>query len=249
MVMEQRASAIRKHWFGLDSASSIAPDVLLMERNRLSQYQSALDWTTKSFRGVFEGITGAVSGREISILYSIGPAHIADCVEFLTAAFDIRQLVATGSVGGLSSKVGDVLLIDGCTTMDGYSLAHFESRTEEEWGRVVDIESLRGGEPAGRMFTVPSVSWETEERMKRLRDLGYIGVDLETGPFLAACKRRGVPGSCVHWVTDTPLDHDLYFLHEGDPEAAARQREEQHLRWLNLPKLILPRVIEMLRVD
>lgn len=247
--MEKRTAAIRQHWFGADSAASIASNVLLMERNRLSQYQSALDSTTGNFRGVFEGITGTIDGFELSIVYSVGPSHIADCVEFLCAAFDIRRLFATGSVGGLSAEVGDVVVVDRCTTMDGYSLAHYDtaSRLDDELGRVVDLVSVGASAANGRMFTVPSVSWETDGRMRRLRDLGYVGVDLETGPFLAACGRLGVPGAGIHWVTDTPLTRSFYFAHEGDADEVHRQRKEQHLRWLNLPKLILPRVLELLR--
>lgn len=248
--MNKRLSAIRAHWFGIDSSTSIAPNVLLMERDRVSQYQTALDQTTESFGGVFKGITGTIEGHDLTVIYSIGPAHVADCVEFLTQAFDVRRLFATGSIGGLTHEVGDIVNIDSCTTMDGYSLAHFGSttRVEGNLGRVVDINPVGSTTSSQRMFTVPSVSWENNERLATLHELGYAGVDLETGPFLAACRRRNVPGSCVHWVTDTPLARSFYFDYENDPETAREHREQQHVRWLNLPKLILPHVLKSLRM-
>ncbi len=257
--MDTRTAAVRKHWFGLDSAEPMAPVVLLMERDRVSQYQAAFDWTSASFDGVFRGVTGTIDGQRLSVVHSLGPAHVADCVEFLTATCEVRRLFATGSVGGLSAEVGDIVEISAATTMDGYTLAHEAGTAREEpgIGRVVDVDggattgsgggTHPGGATGDRMFTVPSVSWETDERMLRLRELGYLGVDLETGPFLAACRRSGVPGSCVHWVTDTPLERSFYFAHEGDPEAVRKQRADQHLRWLNQPRLILPRVLAALR--
>ena len=56
--MKIRKSYIRRYWFGTDEVDAIADTVLLMERDRLEQYKTALNITLGHFHGVFNGLTG-----------------------------------------------------------------------------------------------------------------------------------------------------------------------------------------------
>lgn len=261
-----RPQSARQHWFGVSSSDAIAPNVLLMERDRLDQYGAALDYTSARFSGVFQGITGMLNGRWLSVIYTHGPAHIADCVEFLSIGFRVRQLISTGSIGGLRIDIGDLLVADSCVTKDGYSLAYFRENMDHDdlLGDVVTLEAgnrpllipadIRGRLLAefgcqiqqGRVFTVPAVSWEAPATLNAIYEQGFTAVDLETGPFLAACRRTGTSGVCVHWVTDRPRDRDFYQKYEADPNQPDADERKKHRQWLNLPRLILPVVDQVL---
>jgi purine-nucleoside phosphorylase len=165
----------------------------------------------------------------------------------------------------LDVEIGDLIVASSCMTMDAYSLAHLrdEAYNDSELGMIVEVN--RAEQPriplalrsqlaqdfacaihVGRVFSVPAVSWETEEALRSLQKRGFIGVDLETGPFLAACRRTGMEGLCIHWVTDEPLRRDFYYHYEGDPDIAAADQRRKYAQWLNLPKLILPIVTQTL---
>lgn len=265
-MVEIREEYVRRYWFGVDDAGAVADTVLLMERDRLEQYKAALDFTLNRFHGVFAGLTGLVKGRRISVVYSIGPAHIADCVSFLAYGFGVRRFFSTGSIGGLTTEMGDIVVSNACATQDGFSCASYpdEVRYEPFLGYTVEIdmspqsvavsdavrcqtkEAFDCGIRYGRIFTVPAVSLEDCRWLSEIKDRGYVAVDLETGPFLAACRRSDAQGVCVHWVTDLPLERSFYYQYEGDPEIIKRDNEKKHRQWLNMPRLILPIVVDLM---
>jgi len=250
---------VRRYWFGVDDAGGVADIVLLMERDRLEQYQGALDFTLNRFQGVFSGLTGIYNGKKISIVYSISPAHIADCVNFLTYAFDVQHIISTGSVGGLAAEMGDIVISNTCTTQDTFSCSVYpdEVRYEPSLGYLVGIkmpqslvisetisskvrEAFNCNILLGPIFTVPAVSLENSEQLNQIKSSGHIALDLETGPFLAACSRSGTQGFCVHWVTDLPLERSFYYQYAGDPKLIEQDKAKKHSQWLNMPHLILP---------
>jgi uridine phosphorylase len=257
---------VRRYWFGTDDDSAVADTVLLMERDRLEQYKAALDVTLNDFRGVFAGITGLLGGRPLSVVSSIGPAHIADCVNFLAHGFGVQRFFATGSIGGLDADMGDIVVSNTCATQDGYALAAFptEARFDKKLRRLVNLDMGRtltvsdrvrartreafGCEiQVGRLFTVPAVSSEDDKFLDDIRSRGFTGLDLETGPFLAACRRAKAEGTCIHWVTDLPLSRSFYYQYEGDPMSIQQDRVKKHKQWLNMPRLILPILSDLLR--
>ena len=139
-----------------------------------------------------------------------------------------------------------------------------ESRIDKKLGRLVEIDM---GHPfavsdqvrastweafgckvhLGRLFTVPAVSLEDDEFLREIHARGFIGLDQETGPFLAACQRAEVEGACVHWVTDLPLTRSFYYQYRGDPVVMQLDSAKKHKQWLNMPRLILPIVDDLLR--
>lgn len=265
--MDVPQAHVRRYWFGVEDEDAVADTVLLMERDRLEQYKAALDVTEGQFKGVFAGITGRYHGRRLSVIYSIGPAHIADCVNFLAYGFRIRRFIATGSIGGLKAEMGDVVVSNTCSTQDGYSLATLlaKVRSDATLGRLVDIEmtgspivpqrmvdsvfeTFQCGIRYGKLFTVPAVSLENRERLVAILDQGYVAIDLESGPFLAACAQNNVDGLCVHWVTDLPLSRSFYYQYDGDSAILDKDRVKKHRQWLNMPRLILP-ILESLTQD
>jgi len=249
----------------MEETGGMAETVLLMERDRTEQYQAALDVTERRFEGVFRGITGRYGGKKLSIVYSIGPAHVADCVSFLVQGYNVKRLIATGSIGGLSTDMGDVIVTNECATQDGYSLTVFgdEVTTHSKLGRMVKLggarpigvsetaqETLRRAFACnvhtGPVFTVPAVSVEDQDCLVEIKRLGYVALDLETGPFLSACRRQSVSGACVHWVTDLPLQRDFYYKYHGDPDVIEADWNKKHRQWLNMPRMILPLVDELM---
>lgn len=258
-------SDIRRYWFGVEDSDVVANTVLLMERDRLEQFKAALDFTLHRFQGVFNGITGILNNKRISIVYSIGPAHVADCVSFLVQGFGVEQFISTGSIGGLATEIGDVVISNSCATQDGYACAVFpaELQRNADIGSYVEIkmpqslvvsEGLRAKVKQafhcdikhGTLFTLPAVSLESDDRLNAIRAAGYIALDLETGPFLAACRYNNVAGFCVHWVTDLPLERGFCYQYSGIPAIIAQDKEKKHRQWLNMPRLILPIMKEIL---
>lgn len=252
-------SHVRRYWFGEDDETTVANTVLLMERDRLDQYKAALDITEHHFKGVFSGLTGCFQGHRLSVVYSIGPAHVADCVSFLAHGYNVKRFIATGSVGGLDTEMGDVVVTHRCTTQDGYSLAVMPDavRRDDRLGRVVDIDMPETADVPksvqaaiastfqceirkGRMCTVPAVCLEDKDKLEAIKDSGYVAVDLETGPFLAACANNNASAFCIHWVTDLPLTRSFYYAYHGDPQQIESDKEKKRRQWLNMPRLILP---------
>jgi nucleoside phosphorylase len=249
----------RKYWFGINNVEDIASIVLVMERNRIEQFKAALDMTRLQFKGVFEGITGSYKGRDFTLIHSISPAHIADCVTFLSEGFEVTQFISAGSVGGLRTSMGDIVVSNSCSTQDGYSLSLYSQycRTIPGLGQVVDISMSQKIEISneihnsihdtfncsilhGKVFTIPAVSLESKDTLDQIQKLGFVALDLETGPFLSACKKNGVNGICIHWVTDLPLERDFYYKYYGDPTIVGNDQKKKHRQWLNYPKIILP---------
>ena len=264
-MMSIPKSHVRKYWFGVDNAEAIASIVLLMERDRLEQYQGALDFTLNRFEGVFRGLTGVYNGMKISVVYSISPAHIADCVNFLAYAFNIKHIISTGSVGGLSAEIGDIVISNACTTQDAFSLAVYpnEARHDQSLGFILEIkmpqslilsemisskvkETFNCNILQGPIFTVPAVSLENNQQLKDIKNRGYIALDLETGPFLAACRYNSIQGFCVCWVTDLPFERNFYYQYEGDPKLIEQDKVKKHNQWLNMPRLVLPIMVDLL---
>lgn len=257
----------RKYWFGVEHESEVADIVLLMERDRLDQYQSALDITFNHFKGVFKGLTGQLGPHRISVIYSIGPAHIADCVNFLASGFHVNRIFSTGSIGGLSSEMGDIVISNSCASQDGFSRITFPGniKYDNQLGEMVELfmPSFKCPDIStdmqnslkqlfnccihkGILFTLPAVSIEDHELMQCIKDRGYIAVDLETGPFLAACHKNKIEGLCIHWITDLPLEKNFYYQYYGDPKIIESDWNKKHKQWLNMPKLVLPIIQEIL---
>ena len=124
-------SYVRRYWFGTEDQNAIADTVLLMERDRLEQCKAALDVTLNDFRGVFAGITGLLDGRRMSVVYSIGPAHIANCVNFLAHGFGARRFFATGSIGGLGVEMGDIVVSNSLCNAGRIHLGDLPQRVED----------------------------------------------------------------------------------------------------------------------
>lgn len=271
----QEIDNLRRHWFGTRSVDVIAKTVLLMERDRVEQYMGALDSVEHKFgRGyggkntgdaVFHGVTGTYRGLRLSVIYSIGPAHVSDCVTLLADYFDVKQIVATGSVGGIGdTHMGDIIVVNRVTTQDGFSLAvnakaaardpvlgyQVEVAMEQELrlSTHVAAAAAMGGNilVGGKIYTVPAICLETAERLGRIRAGGYAAIDLETGPFLSACKARGILGAGVHWVTDLP--ETFAFHHASDERAYQEAIDRKHAQWLNMPRIILPIVVDLLSI-
>lgn len=249
---------IHKYWFGVENPEEIADIVLLMERDRIDQYKASLDITLNDFHGVFKGITGILHDKRISVIYSIGPAHIADCVNFLAYAFTVKKLISTGSIGGLSTEMGDIVISNNCATQDAFTSTIFvdEIQKDKYFGSFVEIKMPNRPKLStdsieknchlfnckvhyGDIFTVPAVSLENENKLKAIKKKGYIAVDLETGPFLAACRYNNIEGICIHWVTDLPLERNFYYQYYGDADQIKKDKAKKDKQWLNLPKIIL----------
>jgi purine-nucleoside phosphorylase len=249
---------IRRHWFGIDSSEHMADTVLLLKRNRLDDYKAQLDTVTHEFEGVFPGISGTFRGKLVSIVFCDGPAHLADCVNFLCDGFDIQRVVSAGTVGGLKMEIGDMIVSNSCITQDGYSLTTLSERIryDDVVGPTVKVEiPSRFSLPAsliqrlqqvygmkvrtGKLFTVAAIALESEEWLQRMISLGSCAVDLGSGSFLTAALLQGVEACCLHWVTDTPLQRNFYYRFAGDEAIARADEQTKHTRWGQMPAIVL----------
>lgn len=269
----QQVKTLRRHWFGTPSSEAIAKTVLLMERDRVEQYIGALDKVEHHFGrgygglnvgdGVFHGVTGRYRDLRLSVIYSIGPAHVGDCVTYLANYFGVTDFVATGSVGGIgATRIGDIVVANRVTAQDGLSLAlnvedvvldpvlgyQVEINMDRELivPQSVNLAADWGGNlfVGKSMYTLPAVCLETPERLARIREGGYAAIDLETGPFLSACRASGANGVVIHWVTDLP--ETFSFQHSGDEPEFVKAKALKYEQWLNMPRIIMPILHELI---
>lgn len=250
---------ICRHAFGVipDKIGEIA---ILMERDRTEQYKGALDRVLYELKGgVYNGITGVLSGTEVSIIYSKGPADIADCVAFLgMAKTKCKTIFSTGSIGGLGDAISivDFVLADDAVGNDGYSqfvskrkgidISGLFSNIVFATGSILQIiENIVANVVSpygvqvhrGRIFTTPGVSLEDENFLREIVEQGCIAIDMETAQFYTACREFGFDSATVHWVTDLPLTRS-FFHRFRDTESAQDDWDIKHLIWLNMANII-----------
>jgi uridine phosphorylase len=264
---------IRGIFIGAMTGDVIADTVLVMERDRVQQCIGALDSVEHHFgqgygglssgNGVFHGITGSYRDLRLSVIYSIGPAHVGDCVTFLVNYFDVTRLFATGSVGGIgSTAIGDIIVTNRVTTQDGLSFVLNSKdvvkdpvlgyQVEVNMGRTLTVSSTVCQPPViggtvhvnKSVYTIPAVCLETPERLAQIRKAGYAAIDLETGPFLSACKAGGIDGAVIHWVTDLPETFSFYY--SGDDQDIVEAKARKYRQWLNMPRIVLPILYELI---
>lgn len=259
---------IRKYWFGVETGEELAPNILLMEQDRLEQYKGAMDSVSYQFQGVFKGVTGKWKERRVSVVYSLGPGHIADCVTFLSIAAPISRIFCCGTIGGIHAETGDIIVTNSCCAQDGFSLVklHRNIQYDSILGPYVQLQPSEtlALDPeiiapiekefacrvsGGSIFTAPAVSIEDRLRMNRIKELEFTGIDLDTGPFLSASKMCGLRAAVLHWVTDLPMERDFYYPYYGNPEIIRRDKNIKHKQWLNMPRIILPLMAMILETD
>jgi len=250
---------ICQHAFGV-FPDKIGEIVVLIERDRIEQYRGTFDKLTIELKGgIYPGITGILNGIEISIIYSKGPADIADCIAFLAMSkTKCHTLFSTGSVGGLGSNigVGDFILVDSAIGNDGYSQFLAKLRDEHPKGffnnysypngNVIEmiehavikvVQEYKVKSHTGRIFTIPGVSLENSDFLKEIVNSGCIAIDMETAQFYAACTRYNFNSAAIHWVTDLPLTRN-FFYRFNNPIEAKSDFDKKYPIWLNMVNLI-----------
>lgn len=251
---------ISRYAFGVDPGK-IGEISLLLKVDRVEQFKSTFDKLLYELKGgVFNGLTGIISGREISVIYSKGPACIADCVAFLgMAKTKCHTIISTGSVGGLDEQIniGDLVIANETIANDGYSL--FEARKEGTFqtgffenivkprGDIINLIEDSVKEEAkkikvryhkGKLFTIPGVSLESEEFLKEILSNNCISIDMGSSQFYTACQKYNFNSAVISWVTDLPLTKSYFYNLKVNPKFIKDDIEKKHQIWLNMPKII-----------
>lgn len=146
-------------------------------------------------------------GRAFLVLVrsGVGPAAMADAAAFLIAQYRPAFCLHVGYCGGADPKdqAGDLIVAD--AVVDAASGERFPSDGELV-GRGVRLcreRNIRAR--AGAVATVGKAIEAPHEKAFVGTQHGAIGIDMESAPLVAACRRGNVPHLVVRAVLD-PLD-------------------------------------------
>lgn len=173
------------------------------------------------FRGVWNRTTVGVVGT------GVGSPATAMVAEKVVAA-GAKVLIGVGFCGGLRVGSGATVLPTDVVGEAGVLQAYGVKQPEGDPGLLdglaasADAEGLTVHE--GRHWTTDAIYRETEGKVRHYRDMGCLGVDMETAGLYATAHRRGVRAAALLVVTDT-LDKKwkpLRRLPRADVDRAVR---------------------------
>lgn len=231
------------------SPADIADNVIITPFIPLKSFARHLDpesITELNPRFFYKGLTGAGNGRRITvILTGVGPSRIGDAVSILSLT-GAKRLLFAGAVGGLSEKleIGRFMIPGEAADGEGYTrytLESFEKIVGEAPvitcpGTLSDklaghLEG-KGHAPArGRIFTIGTIAFESEENLRTIKDHGYDALEMELSAFFAAAARHGMDAAALTYVSDLPLKSSLW--QEKTPE----ENLKLSAAWRALPAL------------
>ena len=141
-----------------------------------------------------------------------GSNWAAELVPLLKST-DCKRIIFLSALGGLADnlKIGD--LVVGETAQIAGSL--------EDW--IMDSWSLdtpptpasstllkKTALPKGKIASIPLIVKETDEKLKELKELGFIGIEMESGPLYLACQKEGLEVIGIYVISDLPLSRPFY---------------------------------------
>ena len=237
-------SEVTRKAFGCD-VWDVGNRVVLTPWPEVLEIYKSLLRMPRLFRGWWECVSGEYKGKRVFVVCFGGGVTNACDVTFLLTFTDCEYLLYSGAVEALSrdAKIGDVIAATGAIRGDGASeyyvgteypaLASFEL-LERAWSLLSDWARGEGVKVhKGIIYSLPAITAESRELLTSVKDLGVIGVDVETAPIYVVASIHGIKPLAVHVVCSKPLEGKtlLHDLSEGE-----ESRKERSYR-------LLPRVI------
>ena len=151
-----------------------------------------------------------------------GSNWAAELVPLLKST-DCKRIIFLGALGGLADnlKIGD--LVVGETAQIAGSL---EDWIMDSWSPTFAKASAgkldtpptpasstllkKTALPKGKIASIPLIVKETDEKLKELKELGFIGIEMESGPLYLACQKEGLEVIGIYVISDLPLSRPFY---------------------------------------
>lgn len=149
------------------------------------------------------------------------------------AAMTLEELIACGAktifeigmCGGLqpSLQPGDIVVVTEAIRDEGTSFHYIPSGDEAKSSErlrsnlIKNLNKERINHHIGRVWSTDGVYRETREKFKKLRNIGVLGVDMETSAILAVGKYRDVEVASVQIISDilTESEWQALFHHQS----------------------------------
>ena len=182
--------------------------------------------------GVPDVFLGSLGGRHVLYACHYGAARTAETVQ-IAALVGVRLVVQIGSCGILTPGVrpGDVVVPTRALGLDGVTGVYTdesEVASSATWtDRAAEVLTSRGV----IVHRGPTVTWPTlfnqpRDQVRRWRDEGRLGVDMETATTLAVAARFDTPAISMLVAWDDLLSERSFLDPLPGPDAAAFEAAE-----------------------
>jgi len=173
----------------------------------------------------FDGLTGVYGGERITVIRTgIGPSRVGDCISILSMT-PAQNVLFIGAVGALGAghQIGDIFLPTEAADGEGYTRYLFNSFNavvesapivacggclEADLAKFVKGRGLTVGQ--GRIFTIGSIAFESQENLQVLKDSGFDAIEMELSAFFAAAAYHQLAFAALTYVSDLPLLSSLW---------------------------------------
>ena len=228
--MNKPKGIIHEYHFGYPSP--IADTVLFIKRDtRLDEYKRHLSDVVE-FGKVWHGITGALSGTEVTIIVTgIGPSLVGDAVYALDKPGAL--CLYSGTCGGIDVdfQIGDYVLARQAICADGYSflyghnpLTHLEANSEALEALHSSLSTCVHAPKEGTVITTSSVVRENDSDFWELIGPSGQAIDMGCASFYAAALHSQKRAAAYFWVTDLPTRGKSFYDSFSTPELAMKQQ-------------------------
>jgi uridine phosphorylase len=220
----------------LGLAATEEPDLLVVEgswwreahvRARLASLSATREL------GVPDVFIGSARGRQVLYACHYGAARTAETVQ-IAALVGVRLAVQLGSCGILGDGVrpGDVIVPTQALGLDGVTAGYADGLEVAASGAWSDLAAAALTARGISVRRGPTVTWPTlfnqpRDQVRRWRDEGRLGVDMETATTLAVAARFSVPAIALLVAWDELLSERSFLdpLAESDARAFAAAEE------------------------
>jgi purine-nucleoside phosphorylase len=178
----------------------------------------------------FKGFCANHRGRAVTVINTgVGPSRVGDVLSILSLT-GAKEVLFAGAVGGLAVdghnsgwEIGDWFLPTEAADAEGYTryvLEPFADIVEKapligcDGGLENALEEFLRGEGiaprTGRVFTIGSIAFESEENLRHLADTGFDALEMELSAFFAAARHHQLRAAALTYISDFPLGSSLW---------------------------------------
>lgn len=216
------------------------PDVLVLRGTR------SLDLQVNSHRALFDTaealavpngiidhvLIGTCGDRSVGYASVYGDA-MAAAVTHVFGVLGTRLVIQTGCCGALRDgmRVGDLVAVTSAHCGEGAAQYYVPGKdairaSDGLIERIIDGQGLAVQTHSGPIWTTSALMAEDRALLERWRDLGCIGVEMETASTFAVAEHFNMPHCALLFVFDVPLDGSHVLAGSEEQRARRRQGEQ-----------------------
>lgn len=189
-----------------------------------------------SYNGrLYSGVIAEKNGKKFTVINcGMGSLLAGDAVLLLELS-GVKEIVFTGSCGGMNGcKTGDLVIPGKALSGEGFTIYHGDFYDLEKILEPAEVvpaneeftkelsefvsKNLEGGLDLrlGKIFTIGSLLAETEETVLKISEKGFTGIDMELAVVYHAARKVEIRASGIVFVSDLPLERPLWEKIEGE---------------------------------